>query len=256
MTSNNSLSNAFLIGRPPADSEEEYRCGAFCDVDQCIARVEPSCVNRTDIVTLNNIRQGVCLNGHCYDIDTIRRLMETGIDPISRFRFTFPELAEINERNTALIAAAENGDAESVRLLLDAGADMNATNNDGDTALILAAVQGHAEIVRLLLDRGANVEATDSDGYTAFIVAAASSHAEIVRLLLDRGADINATNHDGNTSLIEAAQNGYADIVRLLLDRGANVEATDNDGHTALRYAAQIGHAEIVRLILASVQAP
>jgi len=91
MTSN-SLSNTFLH----ADSEEEYRCGDFCnDVDPCIARFEPICNNRTDnYVAMAPIHQGVCLNGRCYDIDTITQIMAAGNarTPMSRIKFTFPEL--------------------------------------------------------------------------------------------------------------------------------------------------------------------
>ena len=96
--------------------------------------------------------------------------------------------SEINERNTDLIEAATNGPATSVRLLLAAGADMNATDNAGYTALIVAAAHGHAEIVRLLLAAGADTEATNRDGNTASILAERNGHSEIVRLIAqDRG---------------------------------------------------------------------
>ena len=61
---------------------------------------------------------------------------------------------------------------EIVRLLLDAGANVDAANKHGDTALILAACNGRMEIVRLLLDAGANVDAANTKGGTALTLAA------------------------------------------------------------------------------------
>ncbi|RPB21249.1 ankyrin, partial [Terfezia boudieri ATCC MYA-4762] len=59
------------------------------------------------------------------------------------------------------------------------------------TALYSAAYSGHADVVRLLLEKGANIEATRSDdGATALDSAAYSGHADVVRLLLEKGANI------------------------------------------------------------------
>ena len=72
----------------------------------------------------------------------------------------------ISAKDTDLHRAAKNGHAETVSLLLDNGADINAKNRDGQTALHVAAKYGHDAIVSLLLDNGADIEAKNIDGST------------------------------------------------------------------------------------------
>jgi len=179
-----------------------------------------------------------------------------------------------------LIRAADNGNIERVRELLDSGVDSNITNNDGETSLIYASREGHIEIVQLLLDRGADpkirtnygdtalISASyeghtdivelllkngadpniDNDGYTA-LWWASHDHIDIVRLLLDHGANPNIRNIDGVTALIEASGEGHIDIVQLLLDHGADPDIRDNYGKTALIQASNNSHTDIVKLI-------
>ena len=59
---------------------------------------------------------------------------------------------------TALLDAAKKGDAETVKALIDAGADINAKDNDGQTAISYATENGYAETVKALIDAGATVE--------------------------------------------------------------------------------------------------
>lgn len=69
----------------------------------------------------------------------------------------------------------------------------------GSTPLSDAAFRGNLEIVKLLLDRGANVNATNRDGNTALISAAFMCRTEVVRLLLDKGASTSHKNSRGET---------------------------------------------------------
>ena len=87
-----------------------------------------------------------------------------------------------------LFSATKNADTETIVRLLDAGVNIEATNDSGYTALMLAAKYGHIETVELLLDRGANIEATDENETTALILAALYGHIETVELLLERDA--------------------------------------------------------------------
>ena len=74
------------------------------------------------------------------------------------------------------------------RLLIDAGADANAKDNDSDTALMSAARNGHTECARLLIDAGADANAKDEDGETALSLAMKEGHAEIADMLRNAGA--------------------------------------------------------------------
>ncbi len=99
-----------------------------------------------------------------------------------------PGLADADSFHDAVIS----GDVETVRALLDAGADVEARTEDGHTALMLAAAGSHEGIVRALLDAGADVNAKDYEGYTALKMATvriSKSHTtEIAALLRAAGA--------------------------------------------------------------------
>jgi ankyrin repeat protein len=68
--------------------------------------------------------------------------------------------------NTPLIVAAGWGNSDAVRILLDAGADINATGEDRDTALHCAVAVEALDVVQMLIDRGASVEIADAFGDT------------------------------------------------------------------------------------------
>ncbi|KAI9149607.1 Vegetative incompatibility protein [Paramyrothecium foliicola] len=153
----------------------------------------------------------------------------------------------------ALQAASWVGHEATVRLLLDMGADVNASGSDHDWATLQAAsVYGHEAVVRLLLEKGAavNIQGSPYCG-TALQAASSSGNKAIVRLLLERGADINAQSHYEGTALQLASWMGHGAIVRLLLDMGADVNAQGSYGHgTALQIASEYGNEAVVRLLL------
>ena len=91
--------------------------------------------------------------------------------------------AVANIGKTALMRAAEAGDADSVQRLIDAGANVNATDMSGRTALMWAALGGHVGAVRLLLYAGADAHASHKNGVTAFMLAQARGHTNVVNIL-------------------------------------------------------------------------
>jgi ankyrin repeat protein len=137
---------------------------------------------------------------------------------------------------TPLMQAALYGDAESVRLLLDNGADPNLRNEAGATALMWAA--NDLAKTRLLLDRGADVNARSEDSRTALLIAAGQFGCrEVVKLLLDRGADTKAKSPGlggDMTPLTEAARLPDEALLRLLIERGADLKSA---GPGPLAYA-------------------
>ncbi|MEO0801659.1 MAG: ankyrin repeat domain-containing protein [Cyanobacteria bacterium J06642_2] len=148
-----------------------------------------------------------------------------------------------------IFIAAYHRDTGLVRLLLDAGADVNAYYSHlGWTPLHLAA-QGQMELAELLLHRGADIEKPDKYRLRPLHVAASHGEAEIVRLLLDNGADIEANSNAG-TPLHAAAGKGHAEAISTLLDRGAICDRRDGLGKTALHLAIDREHFEAVRVLL------
>jgi ankyrin repeat protein len=152
-------------------------------------------------------------------------------------------MTEIDE---ALLAAAAEGDALSVRRHIHGGARVDATNDHGSSALIIASHGGHADVVRALLEAGANLEMRmRSSGMTALHQAASQGHLEIARLLLAAGARVDAPDASNGTPLMNAAARRDLGLVRLLLESGAALNHRDADGFHAWAWAVDKGADEV-----------
>jgi hypothetical protein len=151
----------------------------------------------------------------------------------------------------AVYNAALNGHAECVKLLLDAGGDVNKCTKDGVSPIFVAAQNGHAECLKLLLDAGGDVNKCHNDGASFPIYTAAfNCHAECLKLLLAAGGDVNKCTKDGVSPIVIAAQNGHAECLKLLLDAGGDVNKCMKNGVSPIFIAAEKGHAECVKLLL------
>lgn len=142
--------------------------------------------------------------------------------------------------------AAGAGDVESVRTLLDFGADpllkVNYRNDKPGvapslSALKVAVASGHRAVVELLLQRGANANEKDNQGWTPLHTATKNGQAEILRLLLEHGADVSTKvkyADDDNTApasltaLMLAAEFGHVESAKVLIQFGARVTDVDS----------------------------
>ena len=145
--------------------------------------------------------------------------------------------------------SSNKGGVEIVCTLIEAGCDVNAIDKDGQAPLHLACDKNLLAIVRLLLSRGAAIDAPGSWNYTPLHLASWQGHIDIVRLLIEAGADPNLKGAEDETALHLACTAGYLAIVQLLLDRGADVNAT-LFGDTPLHLATYHGKTDTVRLLL------
>lgn len=145
------------------------------------------------------------------------------------------------------------GDVECRTALAQADiAALNSYSGDGWTPLHLAAAFSNPETVKTLLDRGADVHAWSQNplkNQPLHACIALGQSAESVRLLLDAGAEANVAQVAGYTPLHQAAAGGKKDIVLLLLERGANPKATSDEGKTPADYARERRHEEITKLL-------
>ncbi|XP_043459306.1 ankyrin repeat and SOCS box protein 3 isoform X1 [Prionailurus bengalensis] len=153
----------------------------------------------------------------------------------------------------ALHLAASQGHWKIVHILLEAGADPNATTSEETTPLFLAVENGHIDVLRLLLRYGANVNGSHSMcGWNALHQATFQENGEIIKLLLKKGADKECQDDFGITPLFVAAQYGKLESLSILISSGANVNCQALDEATPLFIAAQEGHTECVELLLSS----
>ena len=151
-----------------------------------------------------------------------------------------------------LLDAARNQDWDGLRVLLEDGADVNASQGDGATALHWASYWDDLESVALLIRAGADVSAANDLGATPLWLAAQNGSAAVVRELLGARANPNATLIDGETVLMRAARVGNGDVVEQLLANGADPRRSATRGQTALMWAANQQNDAVVEALLAN----
>ena len=172
----------------------------------------------------------------------VAELIKSGASPNARYGQSGPEHFKGSDggypmaanRWTALIALA-NSDAAGDRvpiakLLLDAGADINADDGYGDTALAECCYQNREPLALFLLERGANPNTRtgvyiDGTGNIA-PVHRATQNPTILRALIQHGADVNVLDDAGNSPLDWATRDDKQEVVHILIVAGARQRAT------------------------------
>src|SRR5262249_37974176 len=153
------------------------------------------------------------------------------------------------------------GDAESARLLVEKGADVNQVTEYGWTPLLTATNNRHYKLAEYLIEHGANVNLANKGGWTPLYLATDNrnieggdfpvpkpdvDHLEYVKFLLEHGANANARVKDntltrtiftmqwflesGATAFIRASQSGDIELMKLLLAHGADPKIETDHG--------------------------
>jgi ankyrin repeat protein len=153
----------------------------------------------------------------------------------------------IQHGRTELMAAIVNQNIGEVQNLIDlskgSGA-IDAVNTHGQTALFYAVNIGSEPIIRLLVNAGADINHRDPAGDTVLNWAIASGKKAVISLLIQCGADIAMGNHLDVTPLMNAARSGDLSLVNLLLAHGAVANCRDAAGWTGVHYALKYGHTQ------------
>jgi ankyrin repeat protein len=151
---------------------------------------------------------------------------------------------------TALHYAVFNQHEDLVTLLITAKADLNAINLAGATALHLASQNNALRMVRLLLQAGAIMIASDH-GETPLHLAAAYGYLPITQALIQQYPEsINQQNHEGYTALHCAVSENKEEMTRYLLEAGSDFNLKTSCGKTPLHLAAGSGHLSITRALI------
>ncbi len=150
------------------------------------------------------------------------------------------------QKKDPLVEAAQNGDVNAVRALLDAGGNVNLKDDAGRTLLMYAALKNQKEVVQVLLDKGADVNARNTTGETALSLTAREGHPEIARALLAKGADVNAEDSSGSAPVVYATQFNHPATLRVLLEEG-RADVSGKQGQKAMRSAKD--HPDLLELL-------
>ncbi len=166
--------------------------------------------------------------------------------------------ADINapdeDSNPPLLLAVGLGHLDSVKALVAAGADLNKPGENGLMPLALAKAKGHQEITQALEGASAGVPKA-FELKEAFLKAAEAGDLARVKQLIADGADLEArSSFDPRncTALSLAAEAGHVEVVEALLAAGAQVDAANSLGRTPLFHAAVAGRADTLRKLLAA----
>jgi ankyrin repeat protein len=158
--------------------------------------------------------------------------------------------------STPLMLAIHAGRSRLAETLMEAGADVNASNALGETALAEAAFAADEDVGAKLLSKGAKPDTVDRYGKAPICYAAARGASRLVEKLLDSGVDVDARYGNGLTALMWAA--GFSDLapasraaetVKLIIARGAKLDLVDNRGRSALMIAAALNRYETARVL-------
>lgn len=154
--------------------------------------------------------------------------------------------------NKAFASSISNGNMAVIKLLLDAGADVNSVCQIcyGQTAIQTALEYASFDLYNYLLQNGANLNVQNNFGRTLLHSVAHTGNIEIAKQLLEKGLDINSRDVDGATPLIYAASNGDPVMFKLLVEKGATIAIKENDGTDVLMNAVVKGNLDIVNFLL------
>jgi ankyrin repeat protein len=139
----------------------------------------------------------------------------------------------LRQHRPTLHTCAEKGHLDVARDLIEAGADVNAKDNEGLTPLYMCALGGHVEVARALIEAGADVNAKKDNGVTPLHMCAYTGHLEVSRALIEKGADVNTKEDDGVTPLYVCSQEGHLEghleVARALIKAGSNFNGLSSE---------------------------
>ncbi|WP_430538244.1 ankyrin repeat domain-containing protein [Cytobacillus oceanisediminis] len=158
------------------------------------------------------------------------------------------EVREDMDMSESLLQAAERRETETIKRLIEEGADINKKDSDGRTAAMIAAYNNDVETAKVLIKAGADVNIQDNMKNNPFLYAGAEGYVEILKLTIEAGADPAIMNRYGGTALIPASEHGHIDAIKELLTKtDIDVNHVNDLGWTALLEAIILNDGNVIQ---------
>ncbi|XP_071442491.1 protein fem-1 homolog B [Hetaerina americana] len=185
--------------------------------------------------------------GHVEVVQTLLTFFKPDLEKEGTVRFD----GSIIKGASALWCAAGSGRLGVVKLLVEAGADVNHPTATESTPLRAACFDGRLDIVQYLVENSADIHCANKYNNTCLMIAGYKGHLHVVKYLLSVGINPNESAHCGATALHFAAECGEDHVARALVeDGGAKLNAKNGIGMTPLMVAAVRTRASVVEYLL------
>ncbi|XP_058148721.1 DNA-binding protein RFXANK isoform X2 [Dasypus novemcinctus] len=153
------------------------------------------------------------------------------------------------KHSTTLTNRQRGNEVSALPATLDWDKLINKADERGFTPLIWAAAFGEIETVRLLLEWGADPHILGKERESALSLASTGGYTDIVGLLLERDVDINTYDWNGGTPLLYAVRGNHVKCVEALLARGADLTTEADSGYTPMDLAVALGYRKVQQAI-------
>ncbi|XP_006778389.1 PREDICTED: DNA-binding protein RFXANK isoform X1 [Myotis davidii] len=159
------------------------------------------------------------------------------------------ELSQLKEHLRKALGRVGRGAAQWYQPLLPGDNLINKPDERGFTPLIWASAFGEIETVRFLLEWGADPHILAKERESALSLASTGGYTDIVGLLLERDVDINIYDWNGGTPLLYAVRGNHVKCVEALLARGADLTTEADSGYTPMDLAVALGYRKVQQVI-------
>ncbi|XP_006876381.1 PREDICTED: DNA-binding protein RFXANK isoform X3 [Chrysochloris asiatica] len=153
------------------------------------------------------------------------------------------------KHSTTLTNRQRGNEVSALPATLDWDNLVNKPDERGFTPLIWASAFGEIETVRFLLEWGADPHILAKERESALSLASTGGYTDIVGLLLERDVDINIYDWNGGTPLLYAVRGNHVKCVEALLARGADLTTEADSGYTPMDLAVALGYRKVQQVI-------